>query len=47
MVREFEIPLGDANIEGANFRLDNEQDENGYPVPTARRMRWLRRMGWI
>ncbi|KAH6627367.1 hypothetical protein F5144DRAFT_613276 [Chaetomium tenue] len=33
MVREFEIPLSDANLEDAQFRLDNERDENGQPIP--------------
>lgn len=33
MVREFDIVLGDANLEEANLRLDNEYDEDGNPIP--------------
>lgn len=33
MVREFEIVLGEVNTEEVKFRLDNEYDENGNPVP--------------
>lgn len=33
MVREFEIVLGEVNTEEAKFRLDNDYDENGNPVP--------------
>jgi hypothetical protein len=33
MVREFEVALGDSNTEQAQFRLSNELDENGNPIP--------------
>jgi hypothetical protein len=33
MVREFEVVLGEVNSEEAKFRLDNEYDENGNPIP--------------
>ena len=38
MVHEFEIVLGEVNSEEAKFRLDNEYDENGNPIPNRE---WL------
>lgn len=33
MTREFDIVLGEVNSEEARFRLNNEYDENGDPIP--------------
>ncbi|KAM6483363.1 hypothetical protein HDV62DRAFT_358412 [Trichoderma sp. SZMC 28011] len=45
MGREFEIALNDANLEDANFRLQNEMDENGDPIPQREWVTGIDRQG--